>query len=200
MFPKKEEAESILEEAIPHNPGPWEIHSRLVAMCAGKIAEECNMDSEKAYVFGLLHDIGRRFGVKHLGHIYDGYQYMNRLGYDEVARICLTHSFQIQNLKDYIGRFDITEEEQKRLEQQLMQITYDDYDLLIQLCDSLATGERVVNIAERINDVEQRYGYYPPKKKEKIFELQTYFEGKMGKDLYSVILEYMVNTKETGEY
>lgn len=61
-----------------------------------KIASACgDMDVEKAYILGLLHDIGRKFGVRHLGHVYDGYVYMKSLGYDEVAKICLTHSLII---------------------------------------------------------------------------------------------------------
>lgn len=52
-----------------------------------KIAHACgDMDSEKAYILGLLHDIGRKFGVRHLGHVSDGYTYMKQLGYDEVAK------------------------------------------------------------------------------------------------------------------
>lgn len=61
-------------------------------MCI-KIAIACgDMDAEKAYILGLLHDIGRKFGVKHLEHVYDGYAYMKSLGYDEVAR-CVFNIF-----------------------------------------------------------------------------------------------------------
>lgn len=187
MIPTREEAEKILQDSVPYNPGPWENHSRLVAKCAMNIAKACNLDAQKAYVFGLLHDIGRRFGTRHLGHIYDGYKYMNQLGYDEVARICLTHSFQIQRFEDYIGNRDITKEEQEELKSKLMQIQYDDYDRLIQLCDSMATGESIVDIQERIDDVESRYGYYPQDKKERIVEIQHYFEDKMGKGIYEVV-------------
>ena len=62
MFPTKEQAEELLKEAEKHNPGPWGNHSRTAAHCAGKIAFYCDdMDEEKAYVLGLLNDIGRRF-------------------------------------------------------------------------------------------------------------------------------------------
>lgn len=185
MLPTRKEAEKILDEALPHNPGAWGTHSRLVAKCAEKIAAECGMDAEKAYVTGLLHDIGRRFGVRHLGHIYDGWRYMKKLGYDEAARVCLTHSFHCQTLDDYIGNFDILPEEEARLRDELQRITYDDYDRLIQLCDCMATGERIVDIAERIADVEKRYGSYPQSKKQKISELRTYFEKLAGKNIYS---------------
>lgn len=89
MLPARIKAEELLKEAEACNPGPWGDHSRNVAKCAERIAQHCEgMDPDKAYVLGLLHDIGRRFGVKHLGHVYDGWKYMLELGYDEAARIC----------------------------------------------------------------------------------------------------------------
>lgn len=84
MIPTREEAERLLAEAENCNPGPWGNHSRVAALCAEKIASECeDMDATKAYILGLLHDIGRKFGTRHLGHVYDGYKYMLSLGYDE---------------------------------------------------------------------------------------------------------------------
>jgi len=37
------------------------------------------MDAEKAYVLGLLHDIGRKFGVRHLGHVSDGHRLLHQV-------------------------------------------------------------------------------------------------------------------------
>ena len=73
-LPSREVAEELLKEAETHNIGLWGNHSRNVAICAQKIADACCMDSEKAYVLGLLHDIGRKFGTRHLGHVYDVYK------------------------------------------------------------------------------------------------------------------------------
>ncbi len=127
-FPSREVAEELLKEAETHNIGLWGNHSRNVAICAQKIANACCMDSEKAYVLGLLHDIGRKFGTRHLGHVYDGYKYMLKLGYFQVAKICLTHSFGIKDMYSYIGNFDISLDEQKELENELLTLEYDDYD------------------------------------------------------------------------
>lgn len=98
MYPDRKKALQLLKEAEKLNPGPWINHSRTVAHCAEKIASYSGMDPEKAYVLGLLHDIGRRFGKRHLGHVSDGYSYMMSLGYDEAARICLPHSFNTQKI------------------------------------------------------------------------------------------------------
>ena len=112
MLPTREEAERLLREAEVCNPGPWGNHSRVAAYCAEKIAQACGyLDADKAYILGLLHDIGRKFGVRHLGHVSDGYTYMMSLGYDEAAKICLTHSFNNKTLEEYIGKVDTTWEE-----------------------------------------------------------------------------------------
>lgn len=188
MLPSRERAEEILREAEKCNPGPWGNHSRVAAHCAEKIASECrNLDSEKAYILGLLHDIGRKFGVRHLGHVSDGYTYMMSLGYDEAAQICLTHSFNNQTTDEYIGKFDTTDEELKLIQDTLKAVTMDDYDRLIQLCDSLAGAEGVMDIEERMEDVRRRYGSYPQEKWNSNLALKRYFEEKTGNDIYVVV-------------
>ena len=72
MYPTREKAEKILREAETCNSGPWGDHSRTAAHCAEKIAMYSGLDPDKAYVLGLLHDIGRKFGKRHLGLVSDG--------------------------------------------------------------------------------------------------------------------------------
>lgn len=192
MLPTREEAEKLLIEAEKCNPGAWGNHSRTAAHCAERIAEQCSdLDSEKAYILGLLHDIGRKFGTRHLGHVSDGYSYMMSLGYDDAAKVCLTHSFNNQTLDGYIGNFDTTEDELQLVQNALKTVTMDEYDKLIQLCDAIAGAEGVLDIEERMNDVKRRYGSYPQEKWDKNISLKKYFEEKIGKDLY------LVTEKET---
>ena len=134
-YPTTEEAARLLQDAESCNPGPWGDHSRIAAQCARKIAAAAGMDPEKAYVLGLLHDIGRKFGKGHLTHVYDGWRYLGEQGYPDAARICLTHSFSTPTLENYIGSRDIPEAQQRELEEALTSLEYDDYDRLIQLCD-----------------------------------------------------------------
>ena len=151
MLPTREEAEELLAEAEKCNPGPWGKHSRVAAQCAEQIAQECeDLEGEKAYILGLLHDIGRKCGVRHLGHVSDGYSYMMSLGYDEAAQICLTHSFHDQTTDGYVGRFDTSEEELKMIQEALKRTVISEYDSLIQLCDALAGAEGVMDIEERL--------------------------------------------------
>ncbi len=186
-YPSAEEARGILAEAEACNPGPWGDHSRTAAHCAERIALLSGLCPEKAYVLGLLHDIGRRFGKRHLGHVSDGYAYMMKLGYPDAARICLTHSFSGKGIEGYAGRFDTTEEETQLIRTKLREAVTDDYDLLIQLCDAISGAEGVMDIIERMSDVRRRYGAYDPGKWDRNLELKAYFEGRMHRGLYDAV-------------
>ena len=187
MIPEREEAQRLLAEAENCNPGPWGNHSRNAALCAERIAAAAGMDGEKAYVLGLLHDIGRKFGKGHLQHVWDGCHYMMELGYAEAARVCLTHSFNSKSMDEYIGKRDIPEDQQQEIQNLLDGLEYDDYDRLIQLCDSLAMAEGVADIETRMLDVKRRYGHYPQEKWDNNFYLRRYFEEKCGRDIYDVV-------------
>ncbi|MBR2923476.1 MAG: HD domain-containing protein [Clostridia bacterium] len=188
MLPTLAQAKQLLAEAETCNPGPWGDHSRVAAHCAKAIAGRCpGMDGEKAYILGLLHDIGRKFGVSHLRHVSDGYSYLRSLGYDEAARICLTHSFSNLRVEEYIGRFDVSDEELALIVTELAAVQPDDYDRLIQLCDALAGSQGVLDIEERMGDVKARYGMYPQAKWDRNLELKAYFEEKMGMDVYEAV-------------
>ena len=184
MLPTRIEAMKLLEEGYRRNPGAWKDHSIITAECAYKIAERCaGMEPEKAYILGLLHDIGRREGITYIAHVIDGYRYLTALGYDEAARICITHSFARQDIKDYIGKIDIPTDALEELKQLLAGYNYDDYDRLIQLCDGIALPTGSVSVEERIADVRKRYGSYPEEKRNKTLELKRYFEEKSGLDI-----------------
>lgn len=190
MYPSREEAHRLLEEAEACNPGPWGDHSRVSAHCAEKIAIGLGtLDPERAYIQGLLHDIGRKFGKSHLRHIYDGYQYMMSLSFDDVARTCLTHSFHHpeKGLEEYVGKNDCTPEETEFLLKELESLTYDDYDRLIQLCDGISGTEGVVDLEERMKDVKRRYGFYPQSKWDMNLELLHMFGERLGKSVYEVV-------------
>ena len=184
MLPSKEEAERLLEEAYLKNPGPWREHSIVAAKCAQKIASACkDLNPGKAYILGLLHDIGRREGVTALAHVIDGYEYLMKLGYDEAARVCITHSFSIKKIETYIGKNDVSSEAYKKIKNLIDEYEYDDYDRLIQLCDSIALPQGSAKIEERMGDVKKRHGYYPQDKWNKHIELKKYFEQKSGLDI-----------------
>ena len=184
------EAEKLLNEAEQRNPGAWVSHSKTVAFCAKAIAERCNnIDSDTAYVFAVLHDIGRREGVTDMRHIIDGNNFMTSFGYDDCARICLTHSFPYKDIRSYNGQNDCTAEETEFIKSFLENTEYDDYDKLIQLCDALALPDGATYIEKRLVDVVMRRGFNNltiPKWKS-FFGLKEYFDKKTGTDIYKLI-------------
>ena len=189
-------AEYLLNEGVAKNPGPWREHSFAVARAAEKIALAVNkncgtirIDPEHAYIYGLLHDIGRQEGYTYIAHVYDGYHFLMSLGYENAARLCLTHSFNLHTTDDYIGKIDISDEKMQELKDLLAATEYDDYDRLIQLLDSTCGADGTQNLEKRMGDVKARYGYYPQGKWDKNFELKQYFEKLAGKDLYDIIKE-----------
>ena len=139
------------------------------------------------YFTACLHDIGRRFGVTHLAHVIDGYNYLSAMGFENAARICITHSFNLQTIEDYIGKKDVSDNQLEKIQSLLDSYEYDDYDRLIQLLDSTCNADGTKNLEKRMEDVKNRYGYYPKAKYDKNFELKAYFEKLMGKDFYTVL-------------
>jgi hypothetical protein len=191
------QAQSILREAEGLNPGPWADHSRHVAETARYIAAACQgLDPQQAYVLGLLHDIGRRFGVTDGRHVLDGFCFLKKLGYPDAARICLTHSFPLHDTRTYAGVWDTNEEEKQEVETLLAAVQYDDYDRLIQLCDAIALPSGPVLIEKRLVDVTLRHGFndFTLSKWRGYFELRTYFEQKIGQSIYALLPDIVQNT------
>ena len=138
-IPSRQQAENFIREAELLNPGGWIAHSVLVGQAAEIIASHLpDLDPQAAAILGLLHDIGRRAGVTDIRHCIDGYKYLHELGFEDAARICITHIFTIQDIRAANGVWDCSEIEIQFIQQYLMSLQYDDYDRLIQLCDALA--------------------------------------------------------------
>lgn len=196
-IPELAKAERLLNEAEAKNPGGWADHARYVALAAKNIAEiHPDLDAEAAYILGLLHDIGRQEGVTDNRHMLDGYTFLNRLGYPDAARICLTHSFPLQDVRATSGRWDCSDEEFGFVEVTLKGLEYDDYDRLLQLCDALAVSSGFVLIEKRLLNVSLRYGVnsLTVAKWQAFLDLQTYFEKTIGESIYSVLPGVVENT------
>ena len=190
MYPDRQTALEALELAHRMNPGPWREHSLNVALAAEQIVLRCpRLDSEKAYVLGLLHDIGRRTGIAQVRHIIDGYDYAMAQGWDEVARVCLTHSFPVKDIEADIGKKDITPAQYDFIRDFLNGIQYDDYDKLIILCDALADANGFCILEKRFIDTTRRYGIYPFSidRWNMTYEYKAHFEAQAGCSLYTLL-------------
>lgn len=190
MVPSRQEAMEALREAEAMNPGQWVDHVINVGRAAEAIALHCpGMDGDKAYVLGLLHDIGRRVGVVSMKHGIAGYEYAVAKGWDEVAKICMTHSYPVKDIRKDIARIDVTVEEYQMIQQFLEETVYDEYDRLIILCDSLATSAGFCLLEKRFVDTTRRYGIFPftVERWDATFDIKDYFEKKMGRSIYSVL-------------
>ena len=179
------------------SPGPWERHSMSVARNARLIAEKTGiMDCDRAWVMGLLHDIGRRAGIKGILHIFDGYDYMMSMGEEEIARICLTHSFPLKDVNTFMGKYDCTPDQKEFLQRFLENTEYDHYDILIQLCDAISLPEGACIMEKRLVDVALRHGL-PPFTLDKwkaFMNTKKHFDELCGCNIYTLLPNVLENS------
>ncbi len=196
-YAEPKEAEEILVWAQSSNPGRWIGHSKYTGLACRLIAEHCpDMDPEKAYTAGLLHDIGRYVGVVRGRHQIEGYRICMERGWDANARICLTHSQVLKDLTKSLDYWDISEEDFEFFNHYIQDIEFDDYDLLVQLGDCLALPSGFCIIEKRMIDVARRYGVNNDSvaRWNKIFELKDYFNRKTGLNIYRFLPNIEENT------
>ena len=195
LFPSREEAQNLLLWAYEKNPGPWVEHCRAVAKAAEAIALKCGLNPEKAYILGLFHDIGYFGYINGKGstcHIYFGYQLMMEKGYETAARVCLSHSFPIQDITTYSGSDMYCSDEQKAfIALYLSEMVYDDYDRLIQLCDCLGTAQGIVTMDKRNIEGVLRKGFNENTIKvwSSYYDLKNYFDNKCGMNIYNLFYD-----------
>ena len=193
-YPDRTEARKMLDAAYAINPGTWKEHCLNVARMAETIASRCGMDPEKAYVLGLLHDIGRGEykSWNQMHHVIYGYRQLLD-DYPEAAKICLTHSFGTKDIREYGDNVDLkcSDEDIRFINKYLETVEYDDYDLLIQLCDSMCLPEGITLLQVRLLDVASRYGVneYILRRWKRFFEIKDYFDGLCGCNINSLFRE-----------
>lgn len=171
------------EEYIFHTLGVAEISKIIADKCPG-------MDSDKAYILGLLHDCGRLREEFHTDvfHGKEGYDLMMKSGYDEVARICLTHCFLNQDFK--FEDYSYPKHWLQWGKDNIKDIIYEDYDLLIQFCDLHLEGLNFVTIDNRIKGIMGRYNVSYDQMKamhHRVLELKEYFDKKCSCNIYRLI-------------
>lgn len=199
-FPTREEAKKIWEAGIQYRiqkpygfifEDEYRSHTIGVAEAAEAIAKHIDgMDSNKAYVMGLLHDYGKRINQNKEDkfHGIDGYEQMLEMGYPEVARICITHTFPQKDFNEQQYTFSQEWKDQSR--KIISNIEYDDYDYLIALCDKMFEGLHKVSIKERVEKIGKRYNLGSLQTEilyNQSIELKQYFDNKANQDIYEIL-------------
>lgn len=196
-IPSLQEAEELIAEAERRNPGPWVAHSRYVGKAAQAIASHHpELDGEAAFILGFLHDIGRYFGVTGMRHSLDGYNFLMEKGFDDAARISMTHSFPIADADCIVGKWDCTEEEFKFVQEYITDIEFTKYDRLIQLCDCISLPSGHTILEKRMVDVALRYGTtkYSVPRWNTYIKIKEDFEKEIGRSIYRVLPSVVENT------
>ena len=195
-WPSRKEAEELLAKAAERRPGGWVKHSEVTVRVAEKIAKAAKMDADKAYVLGLLHDVGR---CKDMGirHITEGYRILKHHGWSDAARIALTHSFFTDLMPDeeYAMSEADSEQDEKLMKEfsdklRSSEIVYDDYDYLIMLADCLSLMRGVVTLNDRFTDLMVRHNFPDIRNRIiKIWQIKERFDEKIGGDIYDLFKE-----------
>lgn len=153
----------------------WVKHSLYVGIAAGRIADAINknsnhyayfkkyieengpLDVDYAIALGYIHDIGRK--INHPLHTTEGYQYLCDLGYNEEARITLTHSF-IDNDINHSADAVTGEDRYQFIDHYLHSIDLTPYDNIIQLCDLFCLETGFTTVERRLLDLTKRKKVY----------------------------------------
>ena len=143
-------------------------HSLEEARLCSLMAKKANLDTDKAFKMGLLHDYGRKYDHGGL-HITLGFKELFSLGYITESIGCLTHSFLNGNyfacynpsdkyqVNDDLNIIYIKEEvKENEVYKFISTYTYTDYDRILNLADLMASANGVITPEERIIDIEKR--------------------------------------------
>ncbi len=144
------------KEDLSKNENRWILHSIYVGLATRRIAEKLNLNEDFALTIGYLHDIGRR--INHFNHPIEGYFYLKKLGYENIARYSLTHSFLNNDVTRTVGTGPKDPDSYKFINNYLNSINKDVFDNILHLCDLMCLETGFTTIEKRILDVITRKG------------------------------------------
>ena len=151
-----------------HNTSSWINHSYYVSKCCMELSEMLGLDSDKARSYGMLHDYGRKKDLT-FNHVTYGFQELYNLGYTDSAVACLTHSFlnggRCANNEKALPGFYVDKEGNPKWKDDtffddvtlfLENYQYNDYDMILNIADLMATSKGIVSPYDRILDIATR--------------------------------------------
>ncbi|MCX7016849.1 MAG: HD domain-containing protein [Candidatus Sumerlaeota bacterium] len=196
-IPTLSEARALLEAAARREGGRWVGHSRRTGEAARLLAQaHPSLDPEAAETLGLLHDIGRGEAPGSFRHTLEGYRLLKGRGWDDAARVCLTHSFPAKDFSQLDAAEDLTEEDRRFVRKFIEPCEDTDYDRLIQLCDALAQAAGFCLLEKRFVDIALRYAPSPASfaKWRAVLELRDAFSRAIGRSVYDLLPGIVENT------
>jgi hypothetical protein len=200
-------------------------HCIVVGLISEKISGMLKLDTNNAFIVGLMHDIGR-FQHSRFHGLY-GYKFSMNIFektkisiFKNIARVSLTHTlissyeknedysfFTMQRNNNPANKeiFDIDERETREIRKKIVP---DDYDYIVGMADLLSVGDKLkpVLLQERLADIFERY--YKNKNSDELnlyyelertkSELEKYMETRIAKKMSDVLNE--IEEQDDSEY
>lgn len=181
-------------DITPEQVADFNVHLELTASVAKIIADKTpNLDGEKAYIYGLLHDCGKFHGDmfgKNSFHGLVGYQKMQEQGLFDIAKISLTHSFFNQDFR--IEEYGYDYDSLVKTKEIFKTIELDDYDKLLALSDILNNSKKFCygKIEDRMERVRKKYNMSDEvfkKTCQEAMAVKQYFDQLCNCDVYDLL-------------
>lgn len=159
------------------NTSSWISHSLFQGETCGLLAESFGLDYDTAIKLGILHDIGRKY-THTFEHTIKGFEALVDEGWLEESFGCLTHSFlgdikengkinggRCANCDPALDGFYVDEQGNPKWTDDaikdditlfLENYNYNNYDLLLNLADLMATDKGIVSPYDRVSDIATR--------------------------------------------
>lgn len=177
------------QDDLKKDDNRWVLHSIYVGLATRRIAEKLGLNEEFALIIGYLHDIGRR--INHNNHPIEGYYYLKELGYDNIARYSLTHSFLNNDITKTVGTGPQDQNCYQFINDYLNNVNKDVFDNILHLCDLMCLETGFTTIEKRILDVTRRkgisensYSHYMD-----LMDFKSWLEIEIRSDLYDLFPE-----------
>lgn len=139
-------------------------HSKMVANAAKLISSKIkSLDPEKAYTYGVFHDIGKFYLDKNESykHPRKGYEMMKN-DYPRIADICISHAFPNFRSYNHILHYCHNDKMEASYVLDILKgVRRTKYVDLIQLCDKLSGLDHYVSIESKLDWYSQNYGIAP---------------------------------------
>lgn len=200
MATTSKEARAILEKAREGAKyTTWIDHSISVGDSAGRIAKALkdrgiDVNVDLAIACGYVHDIGKASGGPH-GHAIRGYEYLKKLGYMDIADVCLTHSYLNNDIYCTAGG-EPDEDKLKSLGEFIKNHQYTLEEKIINLCDLMCPpAQTVYTMDKRLIDIIIRRGAHSNTQYhvQEAYKLKEYFDNLLGFNLYDLFPEIKDN-------